>query len=78
MRKIGSQRLPALSVIGPMGMSLVSATVETEIASEEDRERPDDVEDARQDLIGEAAEEARDERDDRREEAAEQQRRPCR
>ena len=63
--------LPALSVTGPMGMPLVSATVEIEIASEEDREGPDDVEDARQDLIDDAAEEAGDERDDRREEAAE-------
>ena len=33
MMMIGSQMLPALSVTGPMGMPLVSATVEIEIAA---------------------------------------------
>ena len=33
MMRIGSQRLPALSVTGPIGMPLVSATVEIEIAA---------------------------------------------
>ena len=64
----------ARACTGPIGMPLVSATVEIEIASEEDREGPDDVEEARQDLVDDAAEEAGDERDDRREEAAERRR----
>ena len=33
MMKIGSQRLPAAIVIGPMSMPLLISTIESEIAS---------------------------------------------